>query len=154
MAKDKISKELIILGVIVLLYALQGMPTLDFDSYALRFRPLPEKFIFARYALSLGIRIFLLAAAVGIFFRREIFRKIIIYAGVFTVFTVYWKHPVIVYKRILMWKVAQGALPASVIPRIDGLAWASAAASYLVDIIIALGLIYLFTRPKIKRQFQ
>lgn len=153
-AKDKVSKEIIILSIIIILYSLQGMPILNFDSYALEFRPLPEKLILLRYAFSIALRIFLFITGIGILFRREIFRKCIIFASFFTIITVYWKHPVVVFKRVLIWRIAQGVVPVSMIPKINILAWKSAAICYSIDIIIALVLIYLFTRPKIKEQFK
>ncbi|MFA5276512.1 MAG: hypothetical protein WC417_06450 [Candidatus Omnitrophota bacterium] len=153
MIKDKISKEIIILGIIVIVYSLQGFPILDFDSYAAKLYPLPERLILARYIFSIALRIFLFITGIGVLFRKEIFRKCIIFASFFTIITVYWKHPVIVYKRILMLRIEQGVVPASMIPKIDMLAWKSALICYTVDIIIALVLIYLFTRPKIKERF-
>lgn len=154
LARNKISKEIIILGFIVIFYSLQGMPTLDFSAYYARFSPSPQKLIFARYLLSIALRVVFLVSAIGILFRKDIFRKIIIFASFFTIATVYWKHPVIIYKRILMWKIVQGTIPASMIPKIDMLAWISALICYLIDIIVAFVLIYLFTRSKIKTQFK
>jgi len=154
MVKDKVSKEIIILSIIIIAYSLQGMPNFDFDSYAFKFRPLPENLIFFRYLFSIALRIFLFVTGIGVLFRKEIFRKCVIFAGFFTVITVYWKHPVSVFKSVLLWRIEQGVVPASMMPKIDELAWKSALICYLIDIIIAFVLIYLFTRPKIKEQFR
>ena len=152
--KDKVSKEIVILGIIVIFYSLQGMPTLDFGSYAVKLYPLPERLILFRYFFSIALRIFLLVAGIGVLFRKEFFRKCFIFAGFFTIITVYWKHPVIVFKRVLILRIEQGIVPASMMPRIDVLAWKSAVICYLIDIIIVLVLIYLLSRPKIKEQFK
>jgi hypothetical protein len=153
-AKDKMSKEIIILSIIVILYSLQGFPAFDFNSYTAKLYPLPARLILARYVFSISLRIFLFITGIGVLFRREIFRKCIIFASFFTIVTVYWKHPVIIFKRVLIWRIEQGVVPVSMIPKINMLAWKSALICYIIDIIIALVLIYLFTRPKIKEQFE
>ena len=153
-AKRKISREIIILSIIVILYSFQGMPSFDFYSYAVKFSPLPEKFILARYVLSIGIRIFLLIAGIGILFRKDIFRKSVLFISLFTICTVYWKHPFLCFKNSLMLNIKQGMLSVDLLPKIDTMAWICLAVCYLIDIIIATFLIYLFTRPKIKEQFR
>jgi len=95
----------------------------------------------------------LFISGVGILFRKEIFRKLVILSGIFTILTVYWKHPVSVFKQILLLRIKQGIVSAEVLPRIDVLAWKSALVCYAVDILIFSVLIYLLTRPKIKGQF-
>jgi len=149
----KISKGLIIFSILIILYALHGMPPFSFSSYYIKFRPEPEKIIFIRYIFSLAVRAALLVSGAGILWRKDIFRKVILGVSFFTIATIYWKHPVICFKRVLMWKVAQGILPAEVIPRIDMLARVSALICSSVDIVFALCLIYYFTRPKVKQQF-
>ena len=153
-AKNNISKEIIILGILVVLYSFQGIPTFDFESYAVKFRPLAEEIILARYVFSIIFRVAIFVIGIGILFRKEIFRKSIIGFSLFTIATVYWKHPVSVFKRVLMWNIQQGAVSADMLPRIDILAWESAVFCYTVDIVIASVLIYLFTRPHISEQFK
>jgi hypothetical protein len=149
----KISKGLIIFSILIILYALHGMPPFSFSSYYVKFRPEPEKIIFIRYIFSLAIRAALLVSGVGILFRKDIFRKVILGVSFFTLATIYWKHPAICFKRVLLWKVAQGILPAEVIPKADMLARMSSIICSSVDIVFALCLIYYFTRPKVKQQF-
>jgi hypothetical protein len=69
-AAHKISKEIIILSFIIILYAVQGMPTLDFNAYYVRFYPAEKMLIFGRYLVSLGLRIIMLVAGIGIIFRK------------------------------------------------------------------------------------
>jgi hypothetical protein len=152
--RKKLSKEIIILSIIVIAYSLQGLPTLDFNSYAVKLQPLPETLILFRYVFSLALRIVLFTSGIGILFRKEIFRKCIIFIGFLTIATVYWKHPVIIFKRILMLRIEQGVVSESMIPKMNMLAWKSAVICYIIDIIIVSVLIYLFTRPKIKEQFK
>jgi hypothetical protein len=154
LAKDKPSKEIIILSIIVILYALQSFPNLDFAAYAIKFNPLPEKLIFGRYLLSIAIRIFLLIAGIGVLFRKDIFRKSVIFICLFTIGTIYWKHPFICFKNSLMFDINHGLLSVNLIPKIDMIAWICVVICYMIDISIAIFLIYLFTRPKIKGQFK
>ena len=129
------------------------MPLISFSSYYIKFRPSPEKIIFIRYIFSIAVRVVLLVSSVGILLRKDIFRKIILFISFFTIATIYWKHPVICFKRVLMWKIAQGILPVDVLPKIDMVAWISAIICAIVDIGFALCAIYYFTRPKVKKQF-
>jgi len=152
-SKNKISKEIIILSFITILYSLQGMPTLDFNAYYIKFYPSPQKLIFARHLLSIALRVVLIVSGIGIVFRKEIFRKIIIFTSFFIIVTICWKHPIIAVKNFLIWKIKEGVLPVSLIPKINMVAWIYVVAYSISDIIVAFFLIYLFTRVKIKEQF-
>lgn len=152
--KKKLSKEIMILSGIVILYSFQGLPTLDFTWYAVKFYPLSERLILARYVFSITLRIFLFIAGVGILFRKDIFRKIIVLISLFTICTVYWKHPFICFKNSFMFNIRQSIIPADLLPKIDMIAWFCVITSYIMDIIVASFFIYLFTRSKIKEQFK
>ena len=52
----------------------------------------PDWLIPIRYCFSLGLCIFGIAVAVGLLARKEVFRKLGIGLGVFTLLTIYWKH--------------------------------------------------------------
>jgi hypothetical protein len=149
----KISKGIIIFSILIIIYSLHGLPTVNFNTYYTKFYPSSEKAILARYIFSIALRIVLVISGVGILFRRDIFRKIILGISFFTVVTVYWKHPVICFKRVLIWKINQGVLPIDVLPKIDMLSRVSAIICSSVDIGFALCLVYYFTRPKVKQQF-
>ena len=153
-AKHKVSKEIIILSIVVILYSLQGLPNLNFAAYAIKFSPLPGKLVFGRYLLSLVIRIFLFISGIGILFRKDIFRKSIIFISLFTICTIYWKHPFLCFKNSLMFNINHGVLSPSLMPKIDMIAWICVVICYMIDISIAIFLIYLFTRPKIRGQFK
>jgi len=152
--KEKIPKEIIILGVIVILYSFQGLPTFDFAAYASKFSPLSEELILVRYIFSITLRIFLFIAGVGVLFRRDIFRKSILFICLFTICTVYWKHPFLCFKNSFMFNINQGVVPVDLMPKINLITWFCVVTSYIMDIVISVFLIYLFTRPKIKEQFK
>lgn len=150
----KISKEIIVLSVIIILYSIPGMPTSSFDSYASRLRHLPEQLIWVRFIFSIAIRLALLISGIGILFRRNIFRKVVLFISFFTIFTVYWKHPVIYFKKFFISNLSQGALSVELLSRVNFMSWICVIICYIVDISVALCLIYFFTRPKIKEQFK
>ena len=103
-----VSAELVVLGALIVIYSLQGFIDFDYSLYAQRLYYLPKGLIAVRYAFSIGVRALLFISGVGIFFRREIFRKSAVFVCLFTIFTIYWKHPVRVFKDILVLKIKQG----------------------------------------------
>ena len=151
--EEKISRQIVVLSVLVILYSFQGLPGLNFSFYAMKFYPLPEKWILARYGGSIALRVFLFIAGIGILFRKDIFRKIIVGICLWTIFTVYWKHPLGSFKNSLMFNIRHGIIPVDLMPKIDMMAWTCLCLAYTIDITISLFFIYLFTRPKIKEQF-
>ena len=152
--KEKISKGIIISAILIILYSLHGLPTVGFDIYYSRFYPLPEKVILARYIFSIALRITLIACSLGILLRKDIFRRALLLISFFTIATVYWKHPVDCFKRVLLWKIEQGILPAEALSTVDTASRISSLLCSAVDIGFALCLIYYFTRPRVKGQFQ
>lgn len=153
-AKGRLPADLIILSLVIILYSIQGMPPLNFNNYYIRFYPAAQRLIFLRYIVSIGIRLALFACGIGILLRREIFRKAAVFIAVFTIVTVYWKHPVSVFKKILTQQIgAGGAVAASQMLRVNMLAWICVIISSAVDIIIVCALAYLLTRPRRKEQF-
>lgn len=152
-AKAVMPKGIIIFSVLIIFYALLGFPLSDFKAYYPKFYPSAQYLIFGRYVLSIAIRIILIVTGLGILFRKEIFRDLILALSFFTIATVYWKHPLVVFQRIFSLKVAQGALPSVIIPKINMLSWACVILNSLVDIGFSLCLIYYFTRPKVREQF-
>ena len=150
--KGKITRGIVLCVILVIVYSFLSWPE-SFRSYYVRFHPSPENLIFIRYLFSVGLRLALFISGIGILFRKDIFRKIIIFISFFTIATVYWKHPVIVFERILWWKIMQGTLPADIIPKINMVAWSCVVTSSIIDIVVCLCLIYYLTRPKIREQF-
>jgi hypothetical protein len=153
-AKGKITRGIIICAILVVTYSFLGMPFDSFSSYYNKFRPSPQNLIFIRYLFSIALRLAVLISGIGILFRKHIFRKIIVFISFFTIATVYWKHPAICFKRVLLWRIAQGAVSADIIPRINILSWICVAICSIIDISVCLCLIYYLTRPKVREQFK
>ena len=154
MIRGKISKGIIIFSILIIIYSIHGLPIVNFKTYYSKFYPSPERVILVRYILSIALRVVLIISSLGILLRKEIFRKIILFLSLFTIATIYWKHPVVCFERVLLWKVSQGILPVDVLTRIDMLSRISAMICAIMDIGFALCLIYYFTRPQVKKQFR
>lgn len=152
--KGRVTRGIVLCAILVVSYSFLGMPLTSFSSYYTKFYPSPENLIFIRYLFSITLRLILLISGIGILFRTNIFRKIIIFISFFTIATLYWKHPVICLKRVLFWKITQGVLPVDIIPKINMLAWFSVIVLYIIDISVCLCLIYYLTRLKVKEWFK
>ena len=118
---------------------------------------LSPEWIVARYAFSWFQRLVGILAGVGILARKEIGRKLALLIGIFTVLTVYWKHPYEAvklhtehldqkYGYLLAW-TRTGVTFSSV---------TSASVFFLIlsDVVFWAVFIYFFTRPSVKRQFE
>ncbi|MBU4334012.1 MAG: hypothetical protein KKD07_06185 [Candidatus Omnitrophica bacterium] len=64
-----------------------------FDLYEFMFQFLPQNYILARYVGSLSLRLIFIISALGLMYYKNIFRKAIMIACLYTIITVYWKHP-------------------------------------------------------------
>ena len=71
----------------------------NYEVYSELFSKLPEKTIFIRFCFSGALRIVMIAIALGVFFHKEIFRKLAILLSIFTITTIYWKHPLFVFQN-------------------------------------------------------
>ncbi|OPX28911.1 MAG: hypothetical protein B1H08_05050 [Candidatus Omnitrophica bacterium 4484_171] len=154
------SKCIWILGIIIILYILKDLPGIIRFKYYHSFFILdyPEKFIIIRYCFSIALRIFLTASVIGLFLKKDIFRRALIFFSFFNIFTLYWKHPVPVFRKIIneIFKkmAAINAYPSYVLMKnYDKILYSSLAAVYIVDILFSLSLIYFLTRPYVKKHF-
>ncbi|MFH1622293.1 MAG: hypothetical protein ABIA97_04140 [Candidatus Omnitrophota bacterium] len=86
-------------------------------------------------------------------FRKEILRKTLIFICFFAVLTVYWKHPVHVFENVINSMLKEGTLPSIFVEKPRLMLWTLLAYNYFVTLGSAICLIYLFTRPKVKKQF-
>lgn len=110
----------------------------------------PKRVTQIRYCFSLSLRISLAVAGMGIIFRRDIFRKALLAVSFFTIVTIYYKHPPECFRRAfdLM------SLPPSLVVKRDLMENILLMYNYTLDLLVSAGLIYFFTRPKIKQQFR
>jgi len=111
-----------------------------------------------RYCFSLFLRIIGLSTGFGILFLKEIFRKIAIAISIFTICTLYWKHPYQVFAKhteLLDQKFAEILRSSGAPANLFSLATIPALiAHYVLDILFCGLVIFYFTRPKIKALFK
>lgn len=121
-----------------------------YSWYSLIFQSLPEKAIFLRYVLSIIFRVIEFVFGLGIFCRKDVFRRLAIFMSWFTIVVVYWKHPFNALTRHAQ-IVVDNIHPAASTKFIS---WVSLVFIYALDIGIAAFTIYYFTRPHIKEEFK
>ncbi len=157
--QKKISAGVVIFGVLLILTSIwQAQKFLSFDNYSRVFQQLPQFFIVGRYIISITLRVLGFLAGIGLLLRKDIARKLALGIVIFTLFTLYWKHPYFVvynyYKISFYFTQNPDMMTQFVLPEtIKQYALVTLAVFYLFDIIFCSGLIYYFTRPKVKAQF-
>lgn len=90
---------LLILGS---LYKLSGF--IRYDYYVFMFQQLPAGGIGDRYIISIAYRLVGLVTAGGLLLRREWARQIFLCLCIFTLATLYWKHPYSVFENIAIYQ--------------------------------------------------
>ncbi|HLF18152.1 MAG TPA: hypothetical protein VI749_04565 [Candidatus Omnitrophota bacterium] len=126
----------------------------DYGYQRQLFLPMPEWVFQVRFCFSILLRSALIAISVGLIYRNELARKAVIAIAVFTIATIYWKHPYYVFENIAIMVEQQyfGApikqLQFPEFPRISMLVYIA------VDLIIAGVLIYYFTLPSVVRFYK
>ena len=124
-----------------------------FERYRLIFQYLPQDTILLRHKFSIALRAAMLITAVGVLFRKELFRRLMIGIFSFTIITIYWKHPLGCYRHIFKGMAESGLIQSSLLRLSDTFSWIMMISCYAIDISVAAGLIYFFTRPVVKSQF-
>jgi hypothetical protein len=86
-------------------------------------------------------------------FRKDLFRRLMIGIASFTILTIYWKHPLTCYEYIFKRMAETGLMQPSLLRLSNTFSWTMMISCYITDMFIAIGLIYFFTRPIVKNQF-
>lgn len=161
----------IILGIGFIFTSLNQMGALaGYDHYRQLFQDSPEGFIRFRYFVSWTARWLGLVFGIGLFFRKEFFRKALIFLSWGTIAVVYWKHPHAGFVRHIQMMndqmAAKGApfSPESVIQYVQAwniswltessFAWLCVAVIIVWEVCVALGVIFFLTRPPVKSLFR
>ena len=166
--KQKLPRGVLVFGVLFIVSSLMHIQALifNFHWYFDIYSYWPKWLILIRYLFSWFQRILGLVTAIGILRLKNIFRRIAIAIGVFTILTVYWKHPYAAFKnhaetldRIfantgfneLISRAAEIGLH---IKSFAELALAAVIGHAILDIIFCGSLIYYLTRPAVKEKFE
>jgi hypothetical protein len=161
----------IVLGIGFILTSLNQMGALaDYGHYRQLFQDNPEGYVHFRYFISWGARWLGLVFGIGLFFRKDFFRKALAFLSWGTIAAAYWKHPhagFVRHIRILSEQMAaKGApfSPESVIQYMQAwnvtwftesaFAWICVAVIIACEICMALVVIFFLTRPPVKSLFR
>lgn len=131
---------------------------LSFERYLLLFDFLPREVVLVRYCLSWTLRFVSIICAIGLLVRNNICRKILLGVFVFTLCTVYWKHPYagfVNHTRMLdeRWASLLAMLGE---PRLSFsmIAVPAMVGAIVLDVLFAAVFIYYFTRPGVRKLFE
>ena len=138
------------------MFNLMGMA--DVEGWNFINQPLPERVIQANYFISVFFATLALMSGVGILFLKESFRKIVLAAAFFTLFTYLIEGPLFIYANLPALVQQQAALVITQTPDlsltgITAAIWFIMIFGYVIDFGFAVALIYFFTRSKVKKQF-
>ena len=75
----------------------------NYDYYRFLFQPLSDNVILIRYLLSVVGALIGLISGVGVLLLREVFRKLAVVLCVITLVTVFWKHPMFVFRNVAVY---------------------------------------------------
>jgi SAM-dependent methyltransferase len=151
---NKRSLGVTIFGVIFIVSSLWAMVTLlDFNHYAYFFKYLPEKIIWLRYFGSWVLRILILISGIGILCLSDNFRKLAICLFIFTIVTVYWKHPLAGFQNHTAY-LDNLFKSHGLYSSFSSIANISAICARIIDVLFAIIPIYYFTRKDVKEQFR
>ncbi|UPT73317.1 MAG: hypothetical protein M0D55_15750 [Elusimicrobiota bacterium] len=131
-------------AALLLLSGVISLPTLRFRLYAEVYEYLPYQVMLLRYAVSCAIRAAAIAAGLGLLARREWARRLAIGLELFTLATLWWKHPAAGIARATV-DAAREFPPGF----LDDFRWFL----YALDGLLAVAVLYALTRPKVRERF-
>jgi len=138
------------------MFNLMGMA--DVEGWNFINQPLPERVVQANYFITVFFTTLAMMSGLGILFLKESFRKIVIAAAFFTLFTYLIEGPLFIYANLPALVQKQAALVIAESPDLSlvGLKvaiWFITIFGYVLDFGFAVALVYFFTRPQVKKQF-
>lgn len=126
----------------------------NFSYYSSLFESLPLWLVKIRFTFSISLRLFMLLGAVGVVLRLAWARLVVIFYSVFTIVTIYWKHPYSTFKDIMLKLQSQGQLTEHMVENITLYAVGLMIFFCLKDIFISIISLYLLNREDLKKQFK
>jgi hypothetical protein len=138
------------------MFNLMGMANVEDWNYLNQ--PLPLELIQVNYFITVFFISLALMSGIGILFLKESFRKIVIAAACFTLFTYLIEGPLLIYPNLAGFVAKQTAYVSAEAPDLSvaGLQaalWFMIIIGYVLDFGFAVALVYYFTRPQVKKQF-
>lgn len=130
----------------------------EYEWYRGLFNDMPEWLINVRYCCSWALRIVSIGAAIGLLYGKEICRKIVLSIVIFTIATLYWRHPYQAYLNhcVILDREFGGIFTSQNLSQFSfvKLCTASLVAEYALDIIFCGSLFFYLTCPAVKQYFQ
>lgn len=149
-----------IFGILLILSSLIHVQKLidDVSIYVHYYSYLPPWMIVLRYSFSWIQRLIGILVGVGLLSRKDIARKVGMLLGLFTILTIYWKHPYDAFK-IHTALLDQRLGNIFILLGVDNISFssltiASMIAHYIADSLFWGVFIFFFTRPSVKAQFK
>ncbi|MEI7751267.1 MAG: hypothetical protein WCJ71_04155 [Candidatus Omnitrophota bacterium] len=142
----------------------------DYSGYRVLFQHLPASLMHLRYLVSWGGLLLGLVTGVGLFYRKDLFRKAAVFFAAISSAGVFGKHSpegFDQYLRLLSEKMAANGAPFSPASIIQfahawnitwltesALAWGCIACLMILEISFYLAIIFFLTRPSVKALFR
>lgn len=151
-----------IIAILLLLSSLQQMSVLSLETqwYSQMFQFMPAWLVGLRYGFSWTQRVVGIACAAGLLYTKEIFRKITIALGVFTLLTLKWKHPVEGFRNAYYYAGEKSAeLFRAVVAQnpditLEQIIQWSVMTMWALEFIFWVCVMFYLTRPNVKTRFQ
>lgn len=146
-----------VIGILYIIGPLIHMNTLitQKDWYFSLYSHLPPWLTMARYSFSWLQRILAITAAIGLFYHKEICRKLLLALCSFTILTIYWKHPYEAFlKSNRLLDDQFGYLISGARMTFESLTPYSIVAHSILNVAFCGAVIYFLTRPQVKEVFK
>ena len=143
-------------GILLILGSLYQFKGLSLSGYKFFFRDLPYSLIIARYYISLGMIIIGVITAIGLFFLKDIFRRITVFIGGYILFGYLIEGPFLIFKYIPGYVHSLVAHLSSSGIKSHNLylsVWSPIIFNMFVEFGFGVFLVYYFTRPNIRKIF-
>jgi len=119
----------------------------DFEYYQELYQQLPPYLINIRYVLSLLGKLLGLFAGIGLFYRNQLSRKVVIILSVISICILPWKYPYFVFENIA--SITADGFASPPVPN----HWYEVICYSLRDLVFSATFIWYLTRPKVKAFF-
>jgi len=149
--KRKISAGIVIFSILLFLGSLYSIKGLSLDVYKLFYQPLSDKLIVIRYYVSVVMIGLGIVSAIGLFFLKNIFRKMALIVGFYILYSYFIEWPLFISKNLV--KYIDNVLLATGNQKVLFSFWTTLISSSLAEFCFAISLIFYFRRSVIKQKF-
>ena len=125
----------------------------NYSYYSSLFSYMPSYLIFIRFLYSILVRVILVILAVGLVFRIDICRKLIILYAFYTIITVAFKHPYNSFVNIFSYMIRVGITPPEMYSQVPILIYFTYIITCIKTVCIWFVIAYILTKKQIKEKF-